>query len=372
VHERSLDPITSSQIFVAADSAIAQINDRVLESVVATTQDRTAQFTDDVTEAREQLDRVRGSVSDDEIAAAQRGADQLSERLDTVAGTLDQGVGIAQALGLGGRVDELRDLLRESSEQLANLASIDAAATLDRTADALEELDTALSELQSVDADVVVRPFQSDVVSQTPVEMTLDRFYAPGLVALMLQHVALTFAALALVRERRRGTTDLLSVSPVSLGERLAGKAIAFLLLGGVAAAALTALVVAVFGVPVPADWGPFLGLLALTLLASLGYGFLVAAASETESQAVQFSMLFLLTAIFFSGLFLPLDRIGMPAEAVTWLMPATYAFTGLQQLMLLQQDAPAVLYAGLAAIAAVATAAAATWMSLRSRRVAA
>lgn len=369
VHERSLDPITASQIFVAADSAVAQINDRVLEEVVSGTQDRTAAFTDDVQAARGQLQEIRQRVSNDDLATAQRGAADVAERLERVADALGDGVSVAQSLGLGGRVGDLEQLLRDGAEQLDDLASIDAPATLDDTAEALAELDTALTELQSVESDVVVRPFEADVVSETPVDMTLDRFYAPGLVALMLQHVALTFAALALVRERRRGTTELLEVAPVSLGERLAGKAIAFLLLGGVIAAGLVALIVGVFGVPVPADWGPFLGLIALTLLASLGYGFLVAAASDTESQAVQFSMLFLLTAIFFSGLFLPLDRIGMPAEVVTWLMPATYAFTGLQELMLLQQPAPAELFLGLGLIAVATTGLAATWLSLRLRR---
>lgn len=368
VHERSLDPITSSQIFVAADSAIAQINDRVIEQVVARTQQQTEGFVAEVDAARAQLDEVRAAVSDDELAAAQRGARQLAAQLETVADTLTNSGSIARALGLGGRVAEVEDLLRDSAGQLEELAAIDAVGTLDEAEAALDELETALDDLQEVDPEVAVRPFLAEVQSATPVDMTLDRFYAPGLVALMLQHVALTFAALALVRERRQGTTDLFTVAPVTLGERLAGKAIAFLTLGGVTAAALIALIVGVFGVPVPAQWGPFLGLLALTLLASLGYGFLVAAMSRSESQAVQFSMLFLLTAIFFSGLFLPLDRIGMPAEVVTWLMPATYAFTGLQQVMLLQQSVPPELLVGLGLIAVVTIAVARLWLPARHR----
>lgn len=368
VHERSLDPITSSQIFVAADSAIAQINDRVIEQVVAQTQQQTEGFVAEVQAARDQLDDVRSAVSDEELAAAQQGARELATQLETVADTLGNSGSIARALGLGGRVGEVEDLLRDSADQLQDLAAIDAVDTLNEAESTLDELETALADLQAVDPEIAVRPFLAEVNSATPVDMTLDRFYAPGLVALMLQHVALTFAALALVRERRQGTTELFTVAPVTLGERLAGKAIAFLVFGGVTAAGLIALIVAVFGVPVPADWGPFVGLLALTLLASLGYGFLVAAMSHSESQAVQFSMLFLLTAIFFSGLFLPLDRIGMPAEVVTWLMPATYAFSGLQQLMLLQQSAPAVLFGGLALIAVVTIAAARLWLPARQR----
>jgi ABC-2 type transport system permease protein len=75
---------------------------------------------------------------------------------------------------------------------------------------------------------------------------------------------------------------------------------------------------------------------------------------SQTHSQAVQLSMLFLLTAIFFSGLFMPLDRIEMPIELVSWLLPATYAFEGAQDLMLLGEPTRLWLYAGLLGITVV------------------
>jgi ABC-2 type transport system permease protein len=92
----------------------------------------------------------------------------------------------------------------------------------------------------------------------------------------MLQHLGITFAALALVRERQSGTILLLQVSPVTTGQRLAGKTLAFLLLGAAAAAILTLLLVLAFDVPLPTDWLSFTLLLALTLLASLGIGYLV------------------------------------------------------------------------------------------------
>jgi ABC-2 type transport system permease protein len=75
---------------------------------------------------------------------------------------------------------------------------------------------------------------------------------------------------------------------------------------------------------------------------------------SETDSQTVQLSMLLLLTAIFFSGLFMPLERIEMPVQLVSWLMPATYAFEGSQDLMLLGQPTRWTLYAGLGVITVV------------------
>ena len=50
--------------------------------------------------------------------------------------------------------------------------------------------------------------------------------------ALLLQHLALTFAALSLVRDRSLGLFELLRVGPLSSFEILLGKTIAYLLVG--------------------------------------------------------------------------------------------------------------------------------------------
>lgn len=354
VHQRSLDPITYHQITIAAEFAVNEINQNVLEQVVAEAQTQTEGLDEQLDEARTQLDAVRDAVDQTDVDLAQQTASELASRFDELADGLESSGGVVARLGLGGELDELVEGMRSASTQLDQVSSFDVLSELDAAAETLSELDEILAFVRNVEPGVAVRPFEAETVSATPAAVTLDRFYAPGLVALMLQHLGITFAALSLVRERESGTLDVLRVAPVSTGERLAGKSIAFLLLGGVTAVALTALSVLAFDVPLPVDWLAFAGVISLTLLASLGIGYVVAALSKTHSQAVQYCMLLLLTGIFFAGLFMPLDRIGMPVEVVSWLLPATYGFAALQQLMLLTQPAPALLFVGLGAIALV------------------
>jgi ABC-2 type transport system permease protein len=370
IHQRSLDPVTFSQIAVAADSAVSQINDAVVERFLEAAQAQTEGVADDLSAAREELDRVRAAVDDADIAAIQRTAGELAGQLETLADQVESGAGVASRFGLRNeQVDETVARLRDGASQLEQLSEVDGPAQLEEAATTLAEIDEAVTQLRAIDPAVAVRPFEAEVISQTPQAVTLDRFFAPGLLALMLQHLGVTFAALALVRERQTGTIQLLQASPVTTGQRLAGKSLAFLLLGAAAAAVLTALLVLAFDLPLPTDWLSFTLLMALTLLASLGIGYLVAAVSDTDSQTVQLSMLLLLTAIFFSGLFMPLDRIGMPVELVSWMMPATYAFEGAQDLMLLGQGTRLWLFGGLAAIALVTFSAA---LLLLPRRTAA
>jgi ABC-2 type transport system permease protein len=104
-------------------------------------------------------------------------------------------------------------------------------------------------------------------------------------------------------------------------------------------------------GVPILGDYF----LLALTILlvifASIGVGFFISTISQSESQAVQLSMLVLLTSVFFSGFFLRLETIWPPIQVVSYLLPVTYGIQGLQIIMLRGGEPAWYLLAGLAAL---------------------
>ena len=147
-------------------------------------------------------------------------------------------------------------------------------------------------------------------------------FYAPGVLALLLQHIAITLAALSMVRERLLGTLELFRVSPVSPTEILSGKYSSFLIFLGVISAFLLLLMsnglsIGGFGlslgVPILGDWLLLVVTIAFLIFASVGLGFIIASVSRSESQAVQLSMLVLLTSVFFSGFFLRLETLWPP-----------------------------------------------------------
>jgi ABC-2 type transport system permease protein len=91
--------------------------------------------------------------------------------------------------------------------------------------------------------------------------------------------------------------------------------------------------------------WGlgvPFLGsaaelalLLLLVALASIGIGFMISVISQSDSQAVQLSMLSLLMSIFFSGFFLPLEHFSPFVHVIGAIIPLTHGITGAQDILL-------------------------------------
>ncbi|MBS1967124.1 MAG: ABC transporter permease [Chloroflexi bacterium SZAS-1] len=184
--------------------------------------------------------------------------------------------------------------------------------------------------------EVLVTPVRFDYKNVRGKALDFMTFYAPGVLALIVQHIAVTLGALSLVRERLLGAIELFRVAPVSINQLLLGKYLGFTLFIGLILAALVALLVFTpLAVPFLGDIATFLAFALLFTLASLGIGFLISAWSSSDSQAVQLSMLVLLMSIFFSGFFLPLENFASEVRYVGYALPLTHAITGFQAIML-------------------------------------
>jgi ABC-2 type transport system permease protein len=90
-----------------------------------------------------------------------------------------------------------------------------------------------------------------------------------------------------------------------------------------------------VLKIPLIGDWRWYGLVLAALLFTALGAGFVISSASQTDSQAVQYAMIVLLSSVFFSGFMLSLDNLMQPVRLVSWLLPATYGINLLQNIML-------------------------------------
>lgn len=199
----------------------------------------------------------------------------------------------------------------------------------------LKAIDKQLSEFISMDSNIIVVPFRNEIRSLSEVEIKPVHFYIPSVLALLLQHIALSLAALSIVSERFSGTMEIMRASPANAFEILIGKYLSFSIFLGVLTVILIGLLHFLLGVPMLGAWKDLAFASLLVVLVSLGFGFLISSFVRSESQAVQFSMVFLLASIFFSGFFLQLYQLRWPAQIVSWMLPATYGIKTLQDIML-------------------------------------
>ena len=190
-------------------------------------------------------------------------------------------------------------------------------------------------EARAIPPEVIAAPTRAEIRNVAPSTPHVMSYFAPAVLALILQHLAVTLVAMSLVRERTSGVIELFRIAPVSAAEVLSGKVLAFGLIGGAIAALTVALLVLGLGVPMVGQVGFVALAITLLLLASIGLGLLIAVVSDSERQAVQLSLLALLASVFFSGFVLPITEFSEPVRAIAYTMPVTHGIRLLQDFML-------------------------------------
>ncbi len=189
--------------------------------------------------------------------------------------------------------------------------------------------------------EVLASPTTAVTVNVAPTAPSIVGFFAPAVLALVVQHMAVTLSALSFVRERLSGTMELFRVAPISPTELVVGKYLGFGLASGLLAAIVLALVILGLGVPL---LGPVLGLVvivALVVFASLGIGLLISVIADSESQAVQLSMLVLLASVFFGGVVQRVEDLRPAVQFVSNALPVTHGIALLQGIMLRGEWSP-------------------------------
>ena len=160
-------------------------------------------------------------------------------------------------------------------------------------------------------------------VLYNPSERFID-FVTPGIIGLILQLLTVTLMACTIARERESGTLYQLMVTSLKRGEIVIGKMLPFLAISSCLIAVIT--LVAGLHFKVPFHSPVLLTIICLLfLLCSLGLGLLISAFSKTQTQAIQFSVFFLLPVFVLSGAFASLDQLPKAIQYVSELFPLTH-----------------------------------------------
>ena len=177
-------------------------------------------------------------------------------------------------------------------------------------------------EAAQIPPDVIAAPTEAKVENVAQSNPSVVQYFGPAVLALILQHMAVTLIALSVVREKTSGLFELFRISPVNTAELVTGKLIAYgLFAGAIALITVTTLVLG-FKVPMLAQPGWIALVLGLLIASSLGLGLLIAAISDSEPQTVQLSLLVLLASVFFSGFVLAISEFSEPMRTLIYALP--------------------------------------------------
>ncbi len=340
-----LDPFERATLSLIARATVDTVNRRVLEQLVRTGQAETEDVESALPLAIDSVRAMRVSLEAGDVAEARRHRREAAAELSAlerelggrtgVLASIEQQVdGAEPSADVSGELGELQRLLtdieledggRPLDSEVEQVAEVEAR---------LEEIRDVISEFRAVDAAVLVSPFGVETSTISAIDLSLNDFYAPGVIALLLQHLSITFAGLSFVKERQIGATEVFRVSPIRTAELLLGKFLGYFVFAGLVAVALSILTLYVVGTPLAGSMVDYAVVIVLLIAASLGVGFLLSTLVTSDSQAINLAMIILLVSIFFSGFFLSLERLEPVVRAVSWALPITHAIDSLRDVM--------------------------------------
>jgi ABC-2 type transport system permease protein len=150
-------------------------------------------------------------------------------------------------------------------------------------------------------------------------------FIVPGLVGVILTMTLVMFTAMAIARERERGTLEQLIVSPIRSAELTLGKLLPYIAVGYLQMSLVLGVGSWVFDVPIVGSIGLLYLLSVFFIAASLAVGLLFSTLAKTQQQAMQMSFFFLLPNILLSGFMFPWEAMPAPARWLSTILPLTH-----------------------------------------------
>ncbi len=152
-----------------------------------------------------------------------------------------------------------------------------------------------------------------------------ENFYIPGELADILAALVIVITAIALSRERERGTIEQLAVTPLRPVELIAGKALPAMFIAY--SQFLVMLVVAMFWfhVPLHGSAGLLLVLATLFVTVEAGWGIFLSSLSWTQGQALVTAFFYVSIETVVSGYMIPPEQMPAAAQWFSRIFPLRY-----------------------------------------------
>jgi len=167
-------------------------------------------------------------------------------------------------------------------------------------------------------------------------ELLSENFFVPGLIGLVMMVTTTVLTATSIVREKERGTIEMLMVSPISRAELVLGKIIPYFFIAFINTALLVFVSQALFGVPFRGSMILFFALSALFLLTALAFGVFISTLASSQQVAWTICLLTtVLPSFLLSGFIFPFESMPWGIRLFTYIVPVRYYIVILRGIIL-------------------------------------
>ncbi|HRG37786.1 MAG TPA: ABC transporter permease [Bacteroidia bacterium] len=160
--------------------------------------------------------------------------------------------------------------------------------------------------------------------------------FVPGVMALVLMLVCVMMTSVSIVREKEKGTMEILLVSPFNPFLVIVSKAVPYLVLSLLNL--IIILLLSVFLLDMPINGSVFLLFAESTLLivTALSLGLLISNTTDSQQTAMLISMMgMMLPTMLFAGFMFPLENMPVPLQIISNVVPAKWYYIIVKAIMI-------------------------------------
>jgi len=166
--------------------------------------------------------------------------------------------------------------------------------------------------------DIILHPrFNPEAITQYNI--------VPGLMGVVLTMTLVIITALAITRERERGTMENLLSTPVKPIEVMIGKIVPYIVVGYIQMGVIILAGRFLFKVPMIGSLPLLLAISLLFIAANLGVGLTFSTLARNQLQSVQMAFFFFLPSILLSGFMFPFRGMPVWAQRIGEVLPLTH-----------------------------------------------
>ena len=169
--------------------------------------------------------------------------------------------------------------------------------------------------------------------------------FVPAIMGMLLMLVCAMMTSISIVREKERGTMEVLLVSPVRPLMIIVAKAIPYLVLAFAILLVILLMARYVLGVPLAGSLGWILAISVIYILLALSLGLLISNVAKTQLVALLLSaMVLLLPIVMLSGMLFPVESMPTVLQWISAVIPPRYYIEAMRKLMIMGVGIGAVL----------------------------
>jgi len=147
----------------------------------------------------------------------------------------------------------------------------------------------------------------------------------PALFALVLMMVSMLLTTSAIVKEKERGTMEMLIVTPLRSYELILGKLIPFAIIAFLDITLIFLVATLWFGIAIKGSVLLLFVLAGLFMTTGLGLGVFISTVSQTQRQAMMTLTFLLAPQFILSGFVFPIINMPKPIQYLTLIIPLRY-----------------------------------------------